>query len=99
MLVPTHKRTDRTVPVITVVLDNLDTATKKKFKCSICGGTVFAYTDTLQILLPVDVTAREDDEYFYKPKQAVTEVECTHFIKDPSGRRVRCRTVYILSRG
>ena len=96
---PTHKRTDRTMPVITVVLDNVNTEQRKKFKCSVCGGTVFAYYDTMHILLPVDVTDREADDYFYEPKHAITELECTHFVKDPSGRRVRCRTIYILNRG
>lgn len=100
MLVATHKRTDRTVPVITVVLDNINTTQRKKFKCSICGSTVFAYWDTLRILLPVDRTERNDDEEeFYEAENGITEVECTHFIQDPTGRRSRCRTIYVLDRG
>lgn len=99
MLVPTHKRYDRTVPVITVGLDNVNTTQRKKFKCSICGGTVFAYYDTVHFLLPVDVTDQSVDEKFYEADNAITETECTHFIKDSDGRRQRCRTMYILYRG
>jgi hypothetical protein len=99
MVVPTHKRDDRTVPVITVILDNLNTSKIKKFKCSVCGGTVFAYYDTLHILLPVDITDNPTEDRFYNSQNALTEVECTHLIKNTEGLRVRCRTRYLLSRG
>lgn len=104
MLVETDSRADRTIPVITVVLDNRNTTQLKKFKCSICGGTVFAYYDTIHMLLPVDIDATHgysNEEEFYEPSNsnALTEVECTHFLKDSSGRRKRCRALYILNRG
>lgn len=98
MLVPTHERRDRTVPVITVGLDGLNIHTRKKFKCSICGGTVFAYYDTVVFLMPVDVTQSPDNEEFAPADGAFDEVECTHYMKDDSGKRQRCRTIYIISR-
>lgn len=100
MVVPTQKREDRSIPVITVGLDNINTHQLKKFKCSVCGGTVFAYYDSIHILLPVDVTDDPSiEEHFFEPQNALTEVECTHLIKDASGKRNRCRTRYLLLRG
>lgn len=99
MLVPTHLRRDRTLPVITVGLDGVNTHVRKKFKCSICGGTVFIYKDTLHFLLPVDASEGDEDSYT-AVDEALTEVECNHYYMDTeSGKRTRCRTIYVLMRG
>ena len=98
MLVPTDSRSDGTIPTITLGLDGLDTEHLKKFKCSICGGTVFGYRDTLKFLLPLDVMHLDDRDKF-KEAKALDQIECTHFMFNKAGKRVRCRTLYILLRG
>lgn len=97
MVVPTHERTDNTVAVITLGLDGIDTEHWKKYKCAVCGGTVFSYLDTLTFQLPIDVT-HLDDQGRFKNAKAFDEIECTHLLSRVHGR-VRCQTHYILLRG
>lgn len=98
MLVPTHQRTDNTVPVITLGLDGRTTDKKKKFKCAMCGGTVFAYWDTLRFELPLDFEGLNDRDLF-KSAQPLDEIECTHWTFNSYGKRVRCQAHYITLRG
>lgn len=95
MLVPTSARRDRTVAVITVGLDNVNTAIKKKLHCAICGNVVIAYFDTMHIMVP----GEEDPEKFTQLSNAVNEVECKARVRDDNGYTNRCRTMYILNRG
>lgn len=96
MVAPTHLRKDGTVPVITIGLDGKNNGILKKFKCSVCGGTVFGYYDTLKFLLPVDAASNDDAEHFYSAPKPLREVECTHRYKTEAGRSVRCRTIYVI---
>ena len=95
MLVPTSQRHDRSVAVVTVRLDNENTDVKKKFHCVQCGNVVFAYYDTLHMLVP----GEDNPENLVELDNAVNEIECTHRFKDSRGYYNRCRTVYVLNRG
>lgn len=95
MLVPTSLRHDRSVAVITVKLDNENTDQIKKFHCVQCGNVIFAYYDSLTMLVPGSETPDE----FVALDNAVNEIECTHRFRDSKGYYSRCRTVYILNRG
>jgi hypothetical protein len=97
MLVPTHEREDRTIPVITLGLDGVNTHQEKKAKCFICGNTVFKYRDTLKFAFPIDIVNQQYDEKFGPYENALDEVECTALIRTSKGRRA-CRTVYIITR-
>ncbi len=102
MITPNIDREDNTVATITLVLDGVDTEHWKKAKCFVCGGTVFSYRDSLNFALPVDGSefyGEEDFNYLTEDEaRALTQVECTHFIRG-YGQRKRCGTVYILLRG
>jgi hypothetical protein len=95
MIVPTSARKDRTVATITVRLDNKNTDQLKKFHCVMCGYILFAYYDSLQILVPGEETP---DEYVAL-ENAIEEIECQQRRRDSKGHYDRCRTFYILNRG
>lgn len=100
MVVPTHRRTDGTLPVITVGLDGYDTTHLKKFKCSVCGNTVFGYYDSLRFVLPVDMrnNPNAEGELFRSVPKPLDEVKCTNRYRTEEGRLVRCRTIYLIAR-
>ena len=95
MITPTSARTDRSVASITIRLDNKNTTYLKKFHCSVCGHVVFAYYDTLVMLVPGDDVGDE----LTKKKNAVQEMVCLNRWIDEKGHTSRCKTVYVLDRG
>jgi hypothetical protein len=95
MIVPTHARKDQSVATITVRLDNKNTTDLKKFHCVICGYILFAYYDSLQIMVP----GEENPDEYIKLKNAVEEIECQQRRRMSNGKYDRCRTFYILNRG
>jgi len=95
MIVQTSERKDSTVAAITVRLDNKNTDQLKKFHCVICGYILFAYYDSLQIMVP----GEENPEEYTKLKNAVEEIECQQRRRLSNGKYDRCRTFYILNRG
>lgn len=94
MITPTTARSDRSVAVITVVLDNKNTDDLKKFHCSVCGHVVFGYYDTAHILVPKDSTGELSEL-----KNALEEIVCTNRWADAKGHTARCKTIYVLNRG
>lgn len=95
MIVPTALRRDRSVATITIKLDNKNTDQLKKFHCVMCGYILFAYYDTLQMLVPGEETPEE----YVELKNAINEIECQQRRRDSKGYYDRCRTFYILNRG
>lgn len=91
---------EKAIPVYTVILDNVPTATETKFKCEQCEGTVFTYWGHILHKFDFDVFRNPSPEaqQYVQSKTPPEEVECTHFIQSPSGYRRRCRTFYMLIR-
>ncbi len=101
MIVPNQERTDGSQAVITLGLDGIDRKQWKKFRCAVCGGTVFRYKDNLLFELPVDTSEfHYDDDEEFKQAKALDSIQCTHPVYDPSkGYKKPCNTTYILLRG
>jgi len=102
MLVPAHLRKDNSIPVITIGLDSNSDGILKKFKCSVCGGTVFGYYDHLKFVLPVDATSEvkstgTGSELFRTSPVPLEEIQCSHRYR-VDGYRVNCHAIYVIMR-